>query len=155
MTTKLERYRDHLTAQGFRPEMHDGYLTFRHEGGVYVMPAEESDAGYFRLLFPRFWSIDSDDERRRALLVASHVTARMKTAKVFVVDGDTFAAIEMFLPSAESFTAVFDRSLHVLQQAAHQFRLGMAPPPPGIVAKPAEPAKERALPKPRFRIEDN
>lgn len=125
--TKLDDYHRFLTEEGFRPQM-DGkdFLSFRHDGGTYVIPAEEKDSEYFRMLFPNFWSIDSPDERARALAAASEVTASIKAAKVFVLGDDTMAAIELFLPRPEDFRAVFPRALHVLKLASDRFAASMS-----------------------------
>jgi hypothetical protein len=54
----------------------------------------EKDEEFFRLIFifPAFWSIDSDQERTRAMLAAASATAETKVAKVFLVGDNTYAS---------------------------------------------------------------
>jgi hypothetical protein len=135
---KLTLYRSFLQQQGFRTDANDDFLGFAFEGGNYVLGLEDGDPTYFRLIFPCFWSIDSPDERARALVAATQTTQAIKVAKVFLdqrpaiplknvkAGEDTTAAVELFLAKPEDFEGVFQRSLRVLQIAAQHFRTAMA-----------------------------
>ena len=130
--TKAEHFHDALTREGLFPEPDDdGDLRFKYEGGHYVLFAEPDDEPYVRVLFPNFWSIDSDDERERAYHAASVASRRCKGAKVWLRDDETdvCASIEAFLPGPEYLEYVLARMLSALQYAARQFRDEMQPPP--------------------------
>jgi len=133
---KLQSYRDYLTRQGYRPEAHDDFVCFRHEGGTYLMPVEDRDPTYFRVIYPNFWTIDSDDERARANAAACDVTAALKGVKVFPLGNQISAAVELFLPSDDAWPALFGRVLHALQLAAHRFAAAMtaSAPPADVLA---------------------
>ncbi|HSV73371.1 MAG TPA: hypothetical protein VLH79_06395 [Chthonomonadales bacterium] len=123
--TKAERaemYREHLASEGFPVNIgHDGDVTFKFEGGNYVILIDEDDT-YFRLVFPGFWSIDSEEERLRVSLAALYATAQIKVAKVYPQNDNTHAAIELFCSPPEAFKPVFMRSLRALGAAVQCFR---------------------------------
>jgi hypothetical protein len=93
-----DTYREFLAGEGFEAELDEaGDVAFRIEGRAYFLMIDDDDPGYFRLLFPNFWSIDSEAEHQRAMLAAAEVTAEIKVAKVYVLGDDTQASAEMFL----------------------------------------------------------
>lgn len=125
---KTETYRTFLQEQGFTPTTHEGLLAFRFEGGNYLLFPEEADAQFFRVMYPGFWPIESEAERTRALAAASDTSASLKAVKVFVMDGQTHASLELLLPDVEAFQTVFKRGLHALQGAVHRFAMQMQAP---------------------------
>jgi hypothetical protein len=124
--SKLQTYRDYLTKQGYCPQAHDDYVAFNYQGGTYLLPAEDQDPTYFRLILPNFWPIASEQERTRANAAACDVTASLKGVKVFPLGNAISATVEIFLPHQDAWTEVFARALHVLQLGAHSFCATMA-----------------------------
>lgn len=139
--SKLQAYRDYLTRQGYRPEARDDYVCFRHEGGTFILPAEDQDPTYFRLVFPNFWPITSPEERTLANATACDVTASLKGVKVFPLGDSVSATIELFLPNTDAWQSVFVRSVQVLQLAVRRFCTGMT----AAAAQPDAMAPLRAL----------
>lgn len=123
MTSKIAMYKTYLEQEGFHPKQEGGLLLFEDEGRSYVIFANEDDPEYFQLVFPDFWSIDSDNERARAYQAANHATAVTKVAKIHVQeDGkNVWASIEMFFESPEQFNGVFTRSMRVLKAVVNNF----------------------------------
>lgn len=80
-------YRAYLEQEGFRPTQESEWLSFKAEGRSYFIVADEDDPEYFQLIFPGFWSIDSDHARARAYQAANHATAATKVAKIYVHEG--------------------------------------------------------------------
>jgi len=119
--SKLEMYRSYLKTQGYPCEVRDDFIAFKHEGGNYVVTADDSDASYFQLIYPKFWKLDKPADRQRGLEVASHVNQMVKGLKVFSVGTDTYAAIELFLPKPEDFQAIFPRALRAIQAGTQHF----------------------------------
>jgi hypothetical protein len=121
--SKLELYMEHLTQEGYRPEVdHDGDVRFKKEGGTYYLMVEEQDERYFRLIYPNFWSLETPEERAKALEAMGAVNANLKVVKVYPVNNDTTAAVELFLEPHESFKLVFERCIRLVQEAVSQFR---------------------------------
>ncbi|MBK8975189.1 MAG: hypothetical protein IPM29_04640 [Planctomycetes bacterium] len=123
---KLEFLRSELTQAGFRPQVHDDYVAFRHAGGNYVIPVDDEDEIFVRVVFPNFWKIGSAAERGRALETAALICANLKNVKVFPQGDNTVASVDLLLPGLERFREVLPRAVQVLQAAAQHFCLAMA-----------------------------
>lgn len=123
--TKLDLFRAFLTKQGFRPQIHDDYVAFKHEAGTYVLPLDDADPNYFRIVFPNFWSFQTPSERQRVLETAAVVTGMIKAVKVFPGPNDTIASVEMLLPDEDAFRTFFPRALLMLQAAVREFCTAM------------------------------
>lgn len=121
--SKAEMYAEFLKSEGYSPTIDsDGDVVFKYEGRTYLLYGNESDPQFFRIAFPNFWAIESAEERRRVERACLEVTANMKVVKVYPVDDDTWASVELLVDPPEAFRAVFRRSLVLLQEAAHEFR---------------------------------
>jgi hypothetical protein len=123
MTSKIEMYKTYLDQEGFHPSQDGGLLIFKQEGRTYVITADENDLPYFQIVFPNFWSIDSDQERAKAYQAANHATSATKVAKIYVrEDGkNMWGSIEMFFESPEQFKGVFVRALSALMAGVANF----------------------------------
>ncbi len=122
-----EVYLKFLSEEGFSPRVdEDGDIVFKYEGGTYLILCSDDENEYFRLAFPAFWSIDSDEERVQVTMAAHQATANTKVAKVFISGDNTWAAIEMFIGSPQAVTPVLPRCLRALQTAVHNFTEAMA-----------------------------
>jgi hypothetical protein len=119
---RAEMYRSYLAEEGFSPKFDsDGDVVFKYEGRSYVIIIDENDEEFFRLVFPNFWSIDTDEERDKVLMAANYSTAKTKVTKIFTVRDDTWAAIEMFYSPPEAFKIGFRRALSALQTGVNNF----------------------------------
>jgi len=123
MTSKIDMYKEYLTKEGYSPTQEGGLLIFKKEGRTYVITVDDKDMPYFQLVFPNFWSIDSDKERAKAFAAANHATAATKVAKIYVRDDgkNMWGSIEMFFESPEYFRGVFDRSMAALMAGVANF----------------------------------
>lgn len=111
-----------LQSEGYHPELDkDGDVVFKSEGKVYLIIADEKDPNYFRLIFPNFWSIDSEAERQKVLVAADYATGRTKVAKVHTVQNNVWASTEMFFGKPEQFKEVFSRAMSALQASVANF----------------------------------
>ena len=120
-------FADYLSKEGFSPNVDDvNDVVFKFEGRTYVIQVDARDPEFFRLIYPNFWSLESEQERQSAAVVAAEVNCGLKVAKVFMTDDDTWASVELFINPIDNFKPVFRRSLGVLQAAANRFREGMA-----------------------------
>lgn len=119
---RLDLYHEILEQEGYRPTIDkDGDLMFKIEGKTYFVFAEEDDAEFFRLVFPNFWAIENEDERARAYVAAHDATAQTKVAKVFVVNDDTWACLELFCDPPETVKTVLTRGIAAVQAAVDTF----------------------------------
>lgn len=117
-------YVEHLAQLGFRPELDDDNdIYFRCEGGHYHVLATD-DEQYVQIAYLNFWTIEDDDELRRALLAASVTNQTTKVAKVTVRSdlADMHIMAEVFLARPTDFVDVFERLVSVIQTARSTFR---------------------------------
>jgi hypothetical protein len=119
---KTMQVKDFLEEEGYRPTIDDdGDIAFKAEGMALVLTFDDRDEQFVRLILPSFWSIDSSEESKEAKEAALKVNKEIKAAKVFIVRDHVWATIEAFYETADSFTAVFQRSLGALRAAARSF----------------------------------
>ena len=115
-------YTDWLGTEGYPVRVdEDGDLVLKIEGMTYFIILDEDDETYFTLIFPSFWPIESEDERRKAERAAIEITSRVKVAKVFIRKDQVWGAIELFVNGPEAATAVIPRSIRALQLAVKDF----------------------------------
>jgi hypothetical protein len=119
-------FADYLLKEGYSPTIDDDDdVVFKFEGQTYVISTDTTDVQYFRLMYLNFWSLESEEERQLAAMVAAVVNRQLKVVKVFVADNETHASVELFVNHIDDFKPVFRRSLAALQSAARAFCKGM------------------------------
>lgn len=120
--TKKRLLMKFLKDEGFRPKIDDDDdIVFKCEGKHYFLEINESDASYFRLIFPNFWGIDTPSEEEHALIIMNQVNAEIKVAKLYQRKDKIHAAVEMFIDPMKGFKTVFPRCLACLQIATNSF----------------------------------
>jgi hypothetical protein len=121
-TEVVELHRRFLAEEGYVPRVEDEEdILFKFEGGVYFIRVMADDLEYFRLVYPNFWPLRSDEEAARAAAIALSVSADFKVAKVFTTGDDVSASVEMFCSPPQVAHAVFARCLRALQAASGSF----------------------------------
>jgi hypothetical protein len=119
-------YVDFLLAEGYKPEIDkDGDVIFKYEGKNYFIQVNETDGQYFRLVFPSFWPIESEDERKKVLLAANNSTWMTKGAKICMVRNDVWISVDVFMATPDQFRDVFKRSLTAIQSGLANFMAEM------------------------------
>ena len=120
---RAEMYRSFLASEGYTPKIDsDGDVAFKFEGGNYYILVDDKDEAFFRLAYPGFWEIESEEERAKVIEAALHATAQTKVTKVFPVRNNTWATIEMFCSPPEVFQSVFHRCLTALRAGVVSFQ---------------------------------
>jgi hypothetical protein len=123
---QAEMFRQFLTAEGYLPTIdEDGDVVFKSEGTTFLVLPDERDSEFFRLAVPNFWSIDDEEERERVMVACVDVTKAIKVAKVFPVENDTWATVEMFVSPIQSVQDVFKKCVRSLHHAMHAFHKEM------------------------------
>ena len=124
--SKAELFKKYLAEEGYSPKADsDGDITFKYEGLTFCLFAAENDKEFFRLALPNFWSIDNEEERRKVLAAANTATASIKVGKVFMVNNNVWASVELLIDPIEGFGKVFRRSLSIISACVQRFREGM------------------------------
>lgn len=115
-------YMDYLTAEGYRPELDsDGDVQFKSEGKTYFINVVEDDPTYFRVVLANIWPIESEEERAQCLVAVDYSNAKSKVAKSYLVKDNIWVGIEIFIPEADDFKAVFKRSMGALNNGVTHF----------------------------------
>lgn len=100
-------------------------LIFKVEGRGYALIADADDSDFVRLMFPNFWSLDTDEEFAAALQAISIVNGRCKGAKVHATSkNDNIIATIEFLIDSENpqlKSGLFLRYIRMLNNAAEEF----------------------------------
>jgi hypothetical protein len=118
-----EMYMTYLREQGYSPSLHsDGDVTFMIEGRNYYISVNETDPAYFRIVYPGFWEIESEEERRDASAVIMSVNRTTKLAKVYIEAWDnTYIDASVFLNTPQDFERHFSRMINTIQTARRKF----------------------------------
>ena len=114
-------YQDYLSEEGYRPKMdEDGAIGFKHEGNTHFIDIDEGDETFFRLSC-YLWPVETEEEREKALRAANEATLTTKVAKAYLLDDMVVCAVELFMPTPESFRDVFERAMYAMQSCATTF----------------------------------
>jgi hypothetical protein len=119
-----EFYKDYLADEGYRPAIDgDGDVTFKHEGRNYYISVDEDDTQFFRLIYPAFWKIESEEELELAIQTCIETTKMIKAAKFYLADNNSYvsASIEAFFSSPDEVKKIFPRYIGCLQNAVTSF----------------------------------
>ncbi|MFC4638500.1 hypothetical protein [Deinococcus hohokamensis] len=112
-----------LETQGFQvQEDPEAGLTFMFEGGQYYLPPQHDDEQFYHLLFPNFWSLETDEEYGRALFACDAVNREAKLVKLHTAEADVWAGVEALHPTPEAFLMALPRYLTFVQEAVRAFR---------------------------------
>lgn len=115
-------YIRYLAEEGYKPEVDtDGDVRFKREGKVYFIGVSEDDPGFFRVVLPNFWLIESREERLRVLAAADYSNALSKVCKVFTIKESVWATVELFIAAPADFRGVFNRSMLGLDNGVVNF----------------------------------
>ena len=114
-------YQNYLAEEGYRPKIdEDGSIGFKHEGNTHFIDIDEDDETFFSLSC-YLWPVESEEEREKALRAANEATLTTKVAKVYLLNDMVVCAVELLLPTPESFRDVFERSMCAMQSGATTF----------------------------------
>lgn len=129
---RAQMYLSYLREEGYAPQIdQDGDVMFKFEGGKYYILIDAADEMYFRVIYPGFWPIQSEEERERVIRAAMEATASTKVAKVFPVGNDVWADAELLCQPPETFKLVIWRCIRSIRAAVARFLEGMKPVAPG------------------------
>lgn len=122
-----EMYMTHLRQEGYIPSVDsDGDIAFKFEGRTYYILVDERDPGYFIILYPNFWEIESEEERAKASAVIMNVNRTTKVIKAYINSrDDTSIEADIYLNTPEDFKRHLSRMLSGIQTARQKFIDGM------------------------------
>jgi hypothetical protein len=113
-------YVSYLKGEGYLPELTTGGdVTFKYQGGKYVIIIDAKDPNYFRLVY--VWKIGPNPDRPRMLEAANKAEMGTKAAKVLITSETVIVATELYLKDSSDFSAVFVRALSSIQVATRNY----------------------------------
>jgi hypothetical protein len=118
-----QMYVTYLREQGYQPNVDsDGDVTFKAEGRNFYIAVDEDDLESFRIIFPSFWEIESEEERLKAYEAAMYATRTTKVARVYITSWDnTSVDANIFVGKPEDFKLHFRRMIDVILIARRDF----------------------------------
>ena len=126
--TLQDQYLDILREEGFKGEVDsDGDIHFKFEGMSYFIMVREDDETYHSILFPRFWNLESQDEKIKALMVTNSMNLQYKCGKLFLVGEleSVSASIQIFLINPAELKKFFSRMVGILKGMVDEFVVEM------------------------------
>ena len=119
-----ELYLSNLRDEGFRGEIDsDGDIRFKYEGMNCFIVVHEDDDKFHKIIFPQFWTLETQDEKIKALIITNALNRQYKNGKLYLV-GDlenVTATVELFLNNEGDFKVFFLRMMSILQGMANDF----------------------------------
>jgi hypothetical protein len=117
-----DMYVSFLLEEGYRPEVdQDGDVVFKREGRTYFIAVNAEDPGFFQLVLPNIWPIESEAERVQVLVAADYSNATSKASKVFIMEDDVWVDVEFFVSPADDFADVFERCIRAIGNGVSMF----------------------------------
>lgn len=124
MADMKEMMTAYLKEEGYSPTPEGQGLVFKKEGRAYFTFPDDADPNFFNL-YSYFDFADAVPNRTVGLEAANDVNKAVKAVKVTVMEDEAPGRIsfgmEVPLPQAEGFRAVFERSLNTIGYAVEQF----------------------------------
>lgn len=111
-----------LVRQGFTPqEESEVGIHFQFEGETYYIAPQNDDNTFSQLLYPNFWSLESEDEIGCALFACDLVNRKAKLVKLHTADDDVWANIESLHDSPADFVGFLPQYLRFIQESVRVF----------------------------------
>lgn len=117
----IDRALEWLKAEGYAPQVEEGFLAVKYQGLTYLIPDTADDVNFLKvdLIFPlsQYENLTSD----KALALCNKVTQDIKIAKALLrEDAVTFAG-ETLVCESDKFGDVLPRLFDILRMAAQYF----------------------------------
>ena len=116
-------YLSFLEKEGYQGRVDsDGDVQFTIDELTYFFGVDTEDPEFFRVVLPNIWPIESEMERLQALKAMDVANARVKVAKIYLVEDNIWVGVENLQRKVGDFEAYFDRSIELIQQCIVYFR---------------------------------
>ena len=132
--SRAQKIAQFLTDEGFHPVIEDGDVSFKYEGRRFFIVIDEKDAEYYRVMRFNFWPIESEEERLVVNAAAGAVSRGTKCVKVFPVDDDVSASVDILAHDVDALLKELLRAIELCSARVERF--------PEAVARATEEAKD-------------
>ncbi|MDR0599456.1 MAG: YbjN domain-containing protein [Treponema sp.] len=126
-----DMYVMYLRDEGYRPSVDsDGDVVFKAEGLNFYIDVDDEDLESFRVVLPKFWELESPEERIRAYEVANYINRTTKVAKVFIISSEDDVSMDanIYIGKPDDFKLHFRRMINLLIAELREFRDKMIEP---------------------------
>ena len=126
MEENFEIYKKWLSENGLIYNVdEDEDLHFKYQMCNFYIMNPHNDKLFLQVMLPNIWSIDSEEERTNALIVANKLNMQRKALKVFITQESTILTVEMFIDNTPDVEDFMERILNILIQGREGFAEGM------------------------------
>lgn len=113
----MEIFQEWLRNNGYRFEVQPFGISFKHQGGHFIISDNSGDELYLQILMPGVYTLNDSSEKLYALEACNELTKSVKCLKAFFADEDTiWLSTEMYVDHTPELDDFMDRLLHILNQ---------------------------------------
>ena len=119
----MDIYKNWLADNGVKFEEKDYGLTFKYQGGYFIIGNNANDLQYFNLIMPGIYDFADHPEmpRIKVLEALNKINAQYKVVKAVCDDEDCWLTTEIFIDSTPDVEDYFERLLNILHQSRMEF----------------------------------
>ena len=119
----MEIYKNWLYENGVKYEEHDYGLSFKYQGGFFIIAQNENDKQYFNILMPGIYDFEEhpDTPRLTVLEALNKVNTRYKVVKAVCDDEGCWISSEILIDSTPDVEDFIERLLNILHQSRLDF----------------------------------
>ena len=113
----MEIFQEWLRNNGYRFEVQPFGISFKHQGGHFIISDNSGDELYLQIVMPAVYQLNDSSEKLHALEACNELTKSVKCLKAFFADEDTiWLSTEMYVDHTPELDDFMDRLLHILNQ---------------------------------------
>lgn len=119
----MDIYKNWLSENGVKYEEKDYGLTFKYQGGYFIIGNNSKDSQYFNIVMPGIFDFgdNPDVPRIKVLEALNKINADYKVVKVVCDQEDCWLTTEIFIDSTPDVEDYFERLLNILHQSRMEF----------------------------------
>lgn len=119
----MDIYKNWLMENGVRFEEKDYGLTFKYQGGYFIIGNNSKDSQYFNIVMPGIFDFgdNPDVPRIKVLEALNKINADYKVVKAVCDQEDCWLTTEIFIDSTPDVEDYFERLLNILHQSRMEF----------------------------------
>ncbi len=119
----MDIYKNWLSENGVKYEEKDYGLTFKYQGGYFIIGNNSKDSQYFNIVMPGIFDFgdNPDVPRIKVLEALNNINADYKVVKAVCDQEDCWLTTEIFIDSTPDVEDYFERLLNILHQSRMEF----------------------------------
>lgn len=119
----MDIYKNWLSENGVKYEEKDYGLTFKYQGGYFIIGNNAKDSQYFNIVMPGIFDFgdNPDVPRIKVLEALNKINADYKVVKAVCDQEDCWLTTEIFIDSTPDVEDYFERLLNILHQSRMEF----------------------------------